>query len=178
MAAECVRDGLRVSARDRPFACTVEAGSALTAKGDFSAILPAREKASPRSIPCGTTWLISPNSRALNASMGSAVRIMRSARLHPIRRGKRCEPPNGGAKPSAISALQNSARSLAIASGAASVISLPPPWARPFTATMMGLGNDSIRAVNGHALAAADEVTQGDFLPLTYARCKSGNIGA
>lgn len=64
---------------------------------------------------------------ARRASTGSPVRIISSARLRPTSRGSRCEPPNGGGKPSVISGLAKVAWSAATASGAASVISQPPP---------------------------------------------------
>src|SRR5262249_45949546 len=94
------------------------------------------------------TSLTRPRAQASEAVMGSAVRIIRSAGFRPISRGNRCAPPKGGANTGLVSALQNSARSLAIASGAASVISQPPPWASPLTAAMIGFGNVSILAVN------------------------------
>ena len=70
-------------------------------------------------------------STACFASIGSAVRIICSARFLPISRGSRWVPPNGGGNPSRISGFAKRARSLASASGAASEISEPAPKAMP-----------------------------------------------
>ena len=78
----------------------------------------------------------------------SAVSIMYSAPLPARRGGQPLGAAEGRREAEVDSALQKSARSLAMASGAASVISHPAPWASPFTATINGLGKFSIRRVN------------------------------
>src|SRR5262249_46300634 len=149
---------------------------AASASGDFSPILAANTSASFKSSSCGTTALISPKSWAFAALIGSPVSIIRSARLRPTRRGSRCEPPNGGANPSVISALQK-LRPLArdrqrrrFGDFASSAVREPVHG----DDDRLGKRLDPRR----HLLTAAHELAQRHLLTLPHAGCESGDIRA
>ena len=120
-------------------ACFMTRLEARTARGAFSAMVPARARASSISLSAGTTRLISPRASARWASMGSPVRASSRAMAGGIRLGSRMRPPAPAIRPRLTSGIPKVASSTATTRSQESMISHPPARADPLTAAMRGL---------------------------------------
>src|ERR1700731_4522696 len=111
--------------------------------GLFLQMVSAQRSAAASASPGGTTSLTKPSSWPSRAVTWRAVRIMPMARLRPIWRGSRCNPPASAASPTRGSGSANIAFSEAMMRSQARAISKPPPMATPLTAAMIGLSQSN-----------------------------------
>ena len=100
----------------------------------------ARRSTNVASSSVGSTRLTQPQRSAVAASMSSQPRIASSARLRPIRRGRRTVPVPPGMMPSATSGWLNTAVGPAKRMSQLSASSLPPPPTRPSITAIVAFG--------------------------------------